>query len=274
MSFTFNNRNCETFGLAVEKYPPRQTPEKRYNTYEVPGLSGKVFIPQGGYSNVTQTYEVFVKKGAKSIQQLISEIAAWLLTPDEPKDLYDTYDTDTVRKAVFLGGNEWANSLNKYGSCMLEFDCAPQRYDKTPQIQSGDFPGGSVEGFIIGTGSPKGNGYIDDIIPLIELWATSWSTPSGEVITVQITNPITSEVTTIVLTCTTAYTDKKLVIDMLKGIMYIEHKTTQVKEDVLTYFTVSMTGTLKRRFTYRCDVDMQVQIENSHFRADPRWYKL
>lgn len=274
MSFTFNNYNCETFGLYVERYPDRPVPEKLYNTYQVPGLSGKIFIPQGSYGNVIQPYEVFVKGGTSGMQKLIADIAAWLLTPDEPCDLTDDYDTTALRKAVFVGGNGWANSLNEFGRCTLNFDCGPQRYDSTPQTQTGEYTAGATGGFIIGTGAPKGNGYIDDIIPLIELWPTSWSTPSGEVITVQITNPITSEVTTIVLTCTTAYTDKKLVIDLLKGIMYIEHKTTHVKEDVLTYFTVSMTGTLKRRFTYRCDVDLQSSLVNIKYLADPRWYKL
>lgn len=272
MSFTFNNKNCETFGLAVEKYPPRQTPEKRYNTYEVRGLSGKVFIPQGGYSNVTQTYEVFVKKGAKSIQQLISEIAAWLLTPDEPKDLYDTYDTDTVRKAVFIGGNEWANSLNQYGSCMLEFDCAPQRYDRNPQIYSTTVPGGSQEGFTIGTGYPKGNGYIDDIIPEIHL--EPLSPLSGEDLVVTFSNPITGETTTLTLTDIADMTGKQIVIDMLKGVIYVENKLTKKREDILSYFTVALTGSLKMRFTYQFACDAAPDIADWQFTVNPRWYKL
>lgn len=274
MSFTYNNYNCESFGLYVENYPTRPTPEKLYNTYQVPGLSGKIFVPQGSYANVIQPYDVFVKAGTPGMQKRIADIAAWLLTPDEPKDLTDSYDTTALRKAVFLGGNEWANSLNKFGRCTLNFDCSPQRYDRIPQTQTGEYPAGASGGFTIGTGSPKGDGYIDDIIPLIEIWPSLWSIPTGEEITIQITNPLTSEVTTIALTCTTAYTDKKIVIDLLRGIIYMQHKTTGLIEDVLTYYSVNMTGTLKRRFTYRCEVGLQSELEDIKYLADPRWYRL
>ena len=274
MSFTFNNINCESFGLYVEHYPTRPTPEKLYNTYQVPGLSGKIFVPQGSYANVIQPYDVFVKGGMTGIQKRIADIAAWLLTPDEPADLTDTYDTTALRKAVFLGGNDWANSLNQFGRCTLNFDCGPQRYDRIPQTQTAEFPAGATGGFFIGTGAPKGDGYIDDIIPLIEIWPSAWTVPSGEALHITITNPITSEVTALVLTCTSANTDRKVVIDMLRGIIYVQHRTTRAVEDVLTYYSVTMTGTLKRRFTYLCEVDLQSELEDITYLADPRWYKL
>lgn len=274
MSFTYNNQNCESFGLYVENYPTRPTPEKLYNTYQVPGLSGKIFVPQGSYANVIQPYDVFVKAGTPGMQKRIADIAAWLLTPDEPKDLTDTYDTTALRKAVFLGGNDWANSLNKFGRCTLNFDCGPQRYDRIPQTQTGEYTAGATGGFIIGTGLPKGDGYIDDIIPLIEIWASAWTVPSGEALHITITNPITSEVTTLVLTCTATNTDRKIVIDLLRGIIYVQHKTTTAVEDVLTYYSVTMTGTLKRRFTYQCDVDLQSELVDIKYLADPRWYRL
>lgn len=274
MSFTFNNHSCESYGLYVEKFPIRPVPEKLFNTYQVPGLSGKIFVPQGGYANVIQPYDVFVKGGTKNMQERIAEIAAWLLTPDEPKDLTDSYDTTALRKAVFLGGNGWANSLNKYGRCTLNFDCSPQRYDKVPQAHQGELHAGAMGSFTLGSGIPKGDGYIDDIIPLIKIWGSLWAIPVSEEITIRITNPITGEVTTIMLTCTTAYTDKEIVLDLMRGIIYLQHKTTNVIEDVLTYFNVAMTGTLKRRFTYRCEVALQSMLADIKYYADPRWYKL
>lgn len=276
MSFTFNNKNCESFGLEVEKYPPRRMPEKIWSTYQVPGLNGKVFIPQGGYSNVLQPYEVFVKKGVKSIQQLIAEIAAWLLTPDEPKNLYDSYDPDTIRKAVFTGGANWANSLNEFGRCTLTFDCAPQRYDKTPQISTGTITGGTTHVFTIGNGQPKGNGYIDDIIPICRFWASE-----GDIITVgeelefKITNTITSEQTTIKLTCTADMSsDYEIILDMLSGTIYARHRTTEVVLDILSFFSVTLTGSLKMRFTYQVRIDASADITSIKYAVNPRWYKL
>jgi len=273
MSFTFNNRSCETFGLYVEHYPSRPVPEKLYNTYQVPGLSGKIFIPQGSYANVIQPYDVYVKGGTSGMQKLIADIAHWLLTPDEPKDLTDSYDTTALRKAVFIGGNDWANSLNAFGRCTLNFDCAPQRYDRVPQINTGTTPGGSSGGFTLGTGSPKGNGYIDDIIPYITFEPLT-TLIVGEKLILIFRNPITSETTTLTLTDTEDMTGKQVVIDMLKGVIYVEDKLTKKQEDILSYFTVAQTGSLKMRFTYRFECDIHPENASWKHIADPRWYKL
>ena len=275
MSFTFDNRSCENFGLYVENYPDRPVPEKLYNTYQVPGLSGKIFIPQGSYANVIQPYDVFVKGGTKSMQELIAEIAAWLLTPDEPKDLTDSYDTTALRKAVFVGGNEWANSLNKFGRCTLNFDCSPQRYDRIPSTSSGTITGGSQYGFIIGTGTPKGSGYIDDIIPFCQFWPVA-IVGVGEKINIDITNTITGEQTTIVLECTADMSsDYEIIIDMLKGTMYVRKRSQPSKtQDILTYFDVTVTGSLKMRFTYQVQIDVAPQVTDLKYLVDPRWYKL
>lgn len=275
MSFTFNGYSCETFGLAVEEYPDRVVPEKFYDTYQVPGLNGKVFVPRGSYSNVTQPYKVFVKGGVKNIQQLISDIAAWLMGPNAPADLTDSYDPDTVRKAVFTGGNDWANSLNTYGRCTLYFDCAPQRYDAIPQTQTGTITGGSSYGFIIGTGLPKGNGYIDDIIPFCEFWPDGGSISVNERVWFVITNNVTGEQTTLTLECTAAMSSSyEIILDMLKGTLYVRHRTTKAVYDILDYFDVTISGSLKMRFTYQCTIDVTPELANLKYAVDPRWYKL
>ena len=275
MSFTFNGRNCETFGLVVEKYPPRRTPEKLFDTYQVPGLSGKVYVPRGAYGNVVQPYEVYVKGGTTALQPQISNIAAWLLGPDEPVDLTDSYDPDTVRKALFIGGTNWANSLNEFGRATLNFDCAPQRYDAVPQVSTGTIPGGTSYGFVIGTGLPKGSGYIDDIIPFFELWPETGSIAATETLAITITNNITGETTSLTLECTTAMsTNYEIVLDMLKGTLYVKHRTTGAVYDILTFFDVTISGTLKMRFTYKLTVDVNPEYTNIKYKMDPRWYKL
>ena len=274
MSFTFNGRSCEDFGLVVEKYPPRQTPEKLFDTYQVPGLSGKVFVPRGAFSNVLQPYEVFVKGGSTALQPQISNIAAWLLGPNEPKDLTDTYDADTIRKAVFAGGVSWANSLNKYGKCTLTFDCAPQRYDAVPQTVTGTIPGGASYAFVIGNGTPKGGGYIDDIIPFMQFWPDG-TISATERIWFTITNNITGESTSLTLECTAAMSSAyEIILDMLKGTLYVRNRTSGAVYDILTFFDVSITGTLKMRFTYQATIDVVPELTNLKYNVDPRWYKL
>ena len=276
MAFTFNGRSCEYYGLHVEKYPPRQIPKKQLSEYKVPGRSGKVFVPQGGYENVVQTYEVYLAGGSEGFQEKADKIAAWLLTPEEPVELYDSYDPDAFRLGMFVGGTEWANSLNEFGKAKLSFDCGPQRYDYpntyTSKSTAAD---GSTGGATIGTGFPKGNGYIDDPKPLINLYPENHAdfNVSNE-IHFAIENTITGERTTMTLVCTTAASGKSIWIDTQKGIIYLENDVTGERENFEDYFTVTLNGDLQMDFTTQIRFDVQPVLFNMTYEIYARWYKL
>ena len=276
MSFTFNNYNCETFGICVERYPERAIPAKKFSVYDVPGRSGRIYVPQGvnAFENVTQQYEVFVKDST-TLQSKMSEIAKWLLDPNEPKELRDSYDSSVYRLGMFIGGGDWANSLNKYGKATFSFDCGPQRYDYpiTPSTQT--LPSGSNGSNNIGTGAPKGNGYIDDPTPLITMGSSvGWTV--GDEIVLDITNTVTSETTRIKFECTTAVSGKEIMIDTARGTIWIRNTITKIAEDIETYFDVTIvSGDPQMRFTYQVVIDFYNNTGQSlTYKVDPRWYRL
>lgn len=276
MGFTFNDYNCENFGVYVEKYPERQIPKKKYSEYNVPGKSGKVFVPQGGYENVVQTYEVYVKGGVTGFQARAAQISHWLLTPDEPCVLRDTYDPNVFRYATYIGGVNWENSLNKYGKVKVSFDCSPLRYDFPQTVDAnGTTPDGSPYTVTIGTGFPKGNGYVDDPKPLLELYpASDGDFNSGCEIHLAIENTETGERSTVVLVCTNTISNSKVFVDTGSGQIYIENKTTGERSNIEDYFTVTMSGDFQMDFTTRIQFDLESVLFDMVYRIYGRWYKL
>lgn len=138
MSFTFNGINCESLGMVVERYPSRPFPMRKQTIYSVPGRSGDLIIDEDAYENTTQEYEVYVgHDNIESMQEKLTAIAAWLLTPAGYCILTDTYDPSVKRMARFIGGTEFLNSLNKYGKATAEFSCKPQRYPAVDVVYSG-----------------------------------------------------------------------------------------------------------------------------------------
>lgn len=275
MSFTFNSLNCETLGIYVERYPDRQIPLKKFTTYDVPGRSGRIYVQQGtnAFENVTQSYEVFVKDKT-TLQQKLSVIAKWLLDPNEPTELRDSYDSSVYRLGMFIGGEDWANSLNQYGKATLSFDCSPQRYDYPSTVVTSTIGSGVSGGSLIGTGAPKGNGYIDDPSPKIMLRCDSGFSV-GDVATIEVTDTITSETTRIKIVCTTAVTNTEINIDTGSGTIWLRNTINGSTSDMETYFSVTVTGELQRRFTYQVSIDVQNEsTQTIKCSIDPRWYRL
>lgn len=137
MSFTFNGVNCESMGMRVERYPIRPFPARKQTIYKVAGRSGDLIVDEDAYENVTQEYEVYVGHDGATMQDKLTAIAAWLLTPSGYCVLTDTYDPNIKRMARFVGGFDFINSLNKFGKATAVFDCKPQRYPINDVVYSG-----------------------------------------------------------------------------------------------------------------------------------------
>lgn len=57
-----------------------------------------------------------------------TNIMEWLNSADGYAELYDTFDTDHYRKAVFVDSAEIQNSWNHYGRAVVSFHCRPERF--------------------------------------------------------------------------------------------------------------------------------------------------
>lgn len=137
MSFKFNGVNSDAMGLFVERYPERPFPSRKQTVYNIHGRSGDLIVDENAFTNVTQTYEVYIRGGSVGFQAKASAIAKWLLSPVGYAELTDSYDPTVYRKARFTGEVSFLNALNKYGKATITFDCCPQRYPVTPEILSG-----------------------------------------------------------------------------------------------------------------------------------------
>lgn len=136
MSFTFNNINCETFDMYVERYPTRVFPNRKCTIYSVAGRSGDLIVDEDAYTNVTLPYEVYVKGGTTGLQTRLTQIAAWLLGTAGYCKLTDSYDTSIYYMARVANAVEFLNSLNQFGKATLQFDACPQRYPATDEVLS------------------------------------------------------------------------------------------------------------------------------------------
>ena len=141
MSFTFNGINSDTMGLFVERYPERPFPTRKQSIYDIHGRSGNLIVDEKAFSNVTQTYEVYILGGSSGFQAKASKIAHWLMSVAGYANLTDSYDPTVYRKARFTGGVSFINALNKYGKATITFDCCPQRYPVTAETLTGNLGG-------------------------------------------------------------------------------------------------------------------------------------
>lgn len=133
-SFTFGGRSSKDFYLHVEKFPALKASARRRKGFYVPGRNGMLYHDENAFENHPQPYEVYFHSDIPAPQQA-HKINSWLLHSGAYQKLQDTYDPLHYRMATFAGPLDVENTLNRYGRCVIEFDCAPQYY-----LVSGDYP--------------------------------------------------------------------------------------------------------------------------------------
>lgn len=110
-------------------------------------------------------YEIFVV--ASSITDLrdkITAIEGWLLSePNEYHELTDTYNPGMLRRAVFIGPNDWGVTLRRAGTATLTFTCYPFRFDAE----------GYEEEISIAEGGELVNPFAFDAAPIIDVYSLS-----------------------------------------------------------------------------------------------------
>lgn len=141
-SFEWNGisfRDFETpaVKLIVKKSPVIPRPAKRYDKYSVRGRNGDIFIPQGSYDNYVQPYDLFLYTTEKGddLNELAQAISDWLYEPTGYAKLVDDHEGDYFRLAYFTGPFSVENSLTVFGSATVSFNCRPERFLETGDIE-------------------------------------------------------------------------------------------------------------------------------------------
>ncbi len=132
MSLNFAGVSSDSVNVVVERYPARPVPSRHMDVIQIPGRSGDLVYTDGAFSNITQTYEVYIRKtSADTFQKSCRKAAEWLLYPEGYQELYDSYDPDTYRLGYYTGPFDVTNALNQFGRASITFNCKPWRYLNT-----------------------------------------------------------------------------------------------------------------------------------------------
>lgn len=128
MSIWWNGISSDDVGVVVEHYPAIYLPERKTNFYTVGGRSGDVVRQKCEWRNYTQAYDIYFKDDTKHLQDAAHRVAEWLYSGQGYCKLEDSYELGVYREAVFLGGFEIENTLNRFGRVTIEFNCKPYKY--------------------------------------------------------------------------------------------------------------------------------------------------
>ena len=127
---SWNGKRSDQFGITVEKFPTYQKPERKRETFSVPGRNGDIVLMQDAWENITQEYEIFAGNGKRaSIPGGFSRVSDWLYGPSGYCELWDDFDPDHYRLAYFTGPFDIEPSLlGRTGRTTISFNCKPQRF--------------------------------------------------------------------------------------------------------------------------------------------------
>lgn len=160
--------------MRIEKYPTIKAPARRRKGVSVPGRNGVLYQQEDAFDNYIQPYECYFHSSLSAAQQAHA-VKAWLLHSGAYQKLEDSYDPAHYRMATFAGPMDIENTFNKYGRCVINFDCAPQDF-----LVSGDFP------VLYETPGEIFNPTLFPACPLVTVYGTGAGTVTLGEVTVQI----------------------------------------------------------------------------------------
>ena len=141
----FNGISSDEVGVIVEHFPSVVFPERRIETFQIPGRNGDVVIDSEVYDNYDQPYDVFFdSKKYGGLEAAIPVIASWLLSGTGYQRLEDTYFPEFYRMAYVSDAHSFLSWFNEYGRGTLTFKCAPQRWYKIGEKEITVTNGGKI----------------------------------------------------------------------------------------------------------------------------------
>lgn len=137
---TWNGVASDTLGIIVRKVPSLNRPQRKYNSYSVPGRNGDIVVMQDAYADYEQEYEIFALDGAQIDARAIAD---WLYQ-DGWCELSDDWEPDYYRMAYFVGPVDIEPIMEEAAVCTITFRCKPQRYyahgiNQFPKLRAGTY---------------------------------------------------------------------------------------------------------------------------------------
>lgn len=127
----YNSVSSGTLGVYVEQYPDRPIPQRKHETFSVPGRSGDIIVMEDAWENVEQSYDIYLSAEAAGLPIVANAVVAWLMGASGYARLEDDYNGEIFRLAAFTGPVDLQNILNAFGRATIKFNCQPQRFLKS-----------------------------------------------------------------------------------------------------------------------------------------------
>lgn len=130
----------KNYGVYITGESVYDAPARDVEMITIPGRNGALYRDKGRFENIEVTYHcgMFAESQANfatSIRNFRNELCVRALSGY--MYLYDDYNTDEFRLAVYKGGLEVApEAYSTAGEFDIVFDCKPQRYLKTGDTET------------------------------------------------------------------------------------------------------------------------------------------
>lgn len=121
---TWNGVASNTLGITVRKVPGLNRPQRKHDSYSVPGRNGNIVVMQDAFEEYEQEYEIFTLDNAQADAR---EIVDWLYQDGYCK-LTDDWEPGYYRLAYFVGPLDVETILEEAAVCTIKFRCRPERY--------------------------------------------------------------------------------------------------------------------------------------------------
>lgn len=139
----FDDISCSDFGVYVTDMDTDNSPERIFKIESVPGRNGNLTYDTNAFSNITIRYPAFVYEDTDTN---IDGFRNYLASKDGYKRLEDSFHPEEYRMARYssaLSVNKTVNGLK--GRMTLEFDCKPQRFLKSGEMEQTFYQTGKIE---------------------------------------------------------------------------------------------------------------------------------
>ena len=127
--FNFLDKNCNDFGIVVEKYPSLFIPVKSFEKVNIAG-NDKAEYREGTYEPITLSIECYLKDRSP---QKIREISKWLNSKSEGKLILGN-DPNFYYNARIINAIPINKVINLFGRFVIQFECEPFVYSLEEEV--------------------------------------------------------------------------------------------------------------------------------------------
>ena len=127
--FNFLDKNCNDYGIVVEKYPSLFIPVKSFEKVNIAG-NDKAEYRAGTYEPITLSIECYLKDRSP---QKIREISKWLNSKSEGKLILGN-DPNFYYNARIINAIPINKVINLFGRFVIQFECEPFVYSLEEEV--------------------------------------------------------------------------------------------------------------------------------------------